>query len=895
MGRNVAPLLQPHHSKRLSKVLLVVLLSFGFASTTCADQDDDDAARTLSFSFKKTPWADVLYWVADQNDLSFNLDYTPSGSLNFIDPDRKYTPREAMDEINGQLLTKGYTLLQRNRSLYIVDVQEELDQKLIRDLLDETPLDELDERGKFELAKVRFQLEAITAENAKEQISQLIGPQGSIVTIPLARQLIVADTGQNLRRIRETLKMVEQQMGVEGVQSFRLQHATADEVLAVAKPLLRIPADASSSEDQSISLSAGTKGNVVYATGTPDKIAIVRSVVAQVDAMAASTGAADIMFKSHPVRRGDPDTVLRVVQTMLSMDPRVRVQAGVDNIMAYATAEQHQAIDEAIAEIELAPSRLEVIPLRKNSPLTAVALLERIFVDEEDDASPIIDAMFDPDQLVIRGSEAQIEQIKQLLTGIGERIREPGERRGPDSRMLPIDESTFPEAVELLRRMWPEIGNGNRIRIINQSNQPLIRVVPREEEDANPKASQPAPDADAAEGQSDANSDAIGPDESNTTHAASTFRTLYTQQPAPAVKLATDNEPAADVILSLTPEGLMVVSEDSVALDALEELLLNIGLSNKSDFHLFHLKHIEAEEAKTLLTSLFTGGASLTPSSSGGEARTGALGLMGSGSSSGIAPTMIIDNRLNRIFVKGSSGQIRDVEQYLKVIDIESGPVEVATNPKPSYIPVFFQNAESIVEILNSLYADRIIQPNTQERGGRGNPFGFGGRGGGEQQASTGEIPKMTLAADTNSNLVIVSAPGPLLKEVEEVVRELDKRAEAAPSEDYVVHRLSSGASPSVIKQALKGSYGDFIQTEGDGITAADASQSSRGSSSNSSPASAEAQAAQRRAAFFQMIRGGGSSSGGFGRGGDTRGGRGGDSGGRGGGGGGRGGGGRGR
>ena len=81
-----------------------------------------DGERRLKFSFSSTPWKEVLEWIAEECDLSFNLDYTPRGTLNFIDTDRLYTPTEALDEINGQLLARGFTLVRRYKTLYIVDL-----------------------------------------------------------------------------------------------------------------------------------------------------------------------------------------------------------------------------------------------------------------------------------------------------------------------------------------------------------------------------------------------------------------------------------------------------------------------------------------------------------------------------------------------------------------------------------------------------------------------------------------------------------------------------------------------------------------------------------------------------------------------------------------------------
>ena len=66
---------------------------------------------------------------------------------------------------------------------------------------------------------------------------------------------------------------------------------------------------------------------------------------------------------------------------------------------------------------------------------------------------------------------------------------------------------------------------------------------------------------------------------------------------------------------------------------------------------------------------------------------------------------MIADNRLNRLFVQGTPSQVRDVAEYLKFVDIEQGPVEVLTMPRPTFIPVFYTGAEEVVNVLKELYA----------------------------------------------------------------------------------------------------------------------------------------------------------------------------------------------
>lgn len=857
---------------------------------SCADAQDrrladggiseSDATRNLQFSFRSTPWEDVLYWVADKNELIFNLDYNPPGSLNFVDPGRLYTPEEALDEINGQLLGRGFTLVRRNKNLFIVDLESDIDRKYISDLLVLTPVEDLHLRGRFELTKTKFQLTSISTEDAEKQIQEMLGPQGLIITVPLARQLIVSETGENLRRIRDVLKAVENRVSAEGLRAFRLQHAKGEDVLAVARPLLDIEPDASAAEDGSIRISTDAEGRVIYATGAPEKIALTQQIVKQVDSDAMADGmAAELQLRSHRVRREKPEVVLRILETLFAGDRNIRLHPRADSILVYATPDQHKVIEDAINEAEVEPSRIEVIPLRRNDPMLAVALIERMFgadgeEAEENPNAPVVDAMFDPAQLVIRGSAAQIEQIRSLLTDMGERLDADGRALGPTTRILPINPDQMPMAIEQLRQMWPSIGNGNRIRIINRPQAPLIRLEPREEDEPNGRPETQTPPND------------------NTTDA-SRYRMLFVSHPgAPAEEsdereavesplAATEPNAAAmappEIIISSTPDGLVVVSEDAAAVDALEDLLLQVAASgNTSRYSVFHLKHVDAEDTVTLLEELFSAGA--PTATEGDSTRSGVMGLFAGGASSVSAPTMIADKRLNRLFVQGTHAQKRDIREYLRVIDVEDGPVDVQTNPKPTYIPVFYTSAESVVTILKELYADRIYDPNAQNRqsprgfggfggfGGRGG--GLGGRGGGDNSSSrtttTGDVPKMTLAAETSSNLVIVSAPGPLVKEVEEVVRQLDVRAQSAPTEGFAVGHLQSGASPAIVKQALVGAYGDFIQTEGEGIQTSSQTSSNRSGTNQGDAAAAQA-AQQRRAAFFDAIRRGGGFGGGRG------------------------------
>ena len=102
------------------------------SSTSAADDRGKqrpaaDPSRKLNFNFRHAPWDEVLEWFAEEADLEFALDITPTGTFNYVVRDREYTISEAMDVLNSMLMMKGYTLVRRDRMLLIVDLEDEVD------------------------------------------------------------------------------------------------------------------------------------------------------------------------------------------------------------------------------------------------------------------------------------------------------------------------------------------------------------------------------------------------------------------------------------------------------------------------------------------------------------------------------------------------------------------------------------------------------------------------------------------------------------------------------------------------------------------------------------------------------------------------------------------------
>ncbi|MFV1964852.1 MAG: hypothetical protein ACC628_05480, partial [Pirellulaceae bacterium] len=180
----------------------------------------------LVFNFENQPWAEVFYWFAEQADLSLQMDLPPPGTFNYRDS-HSYSPAEALDLMNSVLITKGYTLVRHNRMLLVINVLDEIPPQLI----DIVSLNELDERGDFELLRCLFHVIKLEPQEAADEIQHLIGPPpANAVALPKSGQLLVTETAAKLRLIRDVIEAVENpQSGRGEITEITLKYVGAEE------------------------------------------------------------------------------------------------------------------------------------------------------------------------------------------------------------------------------------------------------------------------------------------------------------------------------------------------------------------------------------------------------------------------------------------------------------------------------------------------------------------------------------------------------------------------------------------------------------------------------------------------------------------------------------------
>ncbi len=773
----------------------------------------DDGLK-LRFNFRYQPWSDVLDWFAEQAGFSMVMDAPPEGTFNYTDV-RDYTPAEAIDLLNSVLLTKGYTLVRRDQMLMLINLEEGIPENLVQVV----PLDSLDSRGEFELVSVLIPLSSLTCDEAEQEITKLMGPQGSIIKLAKAKQIKVTETAGRLRTIRSVINSIERPSGQISDPQLEVDSISAADpqsVLTVLKSMLEgVPG---------VTLAIEPKSGSLIAMAPIREHAIIKATIAQFQQES-------FKFEVIGLSRVDPQVAVIAIGRLFgdgkdgaTNAPRVDAELSTRSLLVRGTSEQIAQIRDLLNQMGEGgtrqtrgqPENVRLLRMSNRSFRQALAQVEqlwpamrknRIRVVTPSGGLPLREEL---PTMTPRQTERQ-PAADERLGG------DPNERNTPDERSAPDERG--PEAASL----EPSA---------NDANIPTQRA---DAQDAQAGRSRQSPFHLAVQSDVGASAeDAADPAKDGEAQVDSRGET---QEPD---NLGDDpaNE-APDIFVAPGPGGTTVLtSEDPSALDELVSLLTSLGGSSSTtgrDFTVFYLKSATAATVAETLSSLLRNGAGQDEGGQGPDSSADAGGpFMGNiidatQSSASIMPgsiQIIPDFRLNALIVYGNSAEQELVEQLLTVLD-QQGSADNEVAPRPRLIPVMNTSATEVAGVVREVYQDRLIGDSQQRQrapspedwfrmmrgGGRGN-----GGGGGEEYDPDNKVQKMTLGVDERTNSIVVSAPQALFDEVEDLVRTLDQNTgSTAQSVRVVTLRKMNTQS---LQKALTALVGDKVRTSTNGSLA---------------------------------------------------------------------------
>ncbi len=811
--------------------------------TTTAAAPATPPAEALTFNFRYQPWQDVLDWFAQQAGLSLLMESPPPGTFNYSDT-RTYTPAEALDVLNGVLLTKGYSLVRHGRMLVVVNLEDGIPPNLVPDV----PLADLDKCGEYELVRVLFPVWNMTPEQAALEVQPLLGPQGKVISLPKARQIQVTETGGRLRTIRSVVNAVEgADASAAGMREFPLHYITVDAAMPTLREMLDIPTAAVMSADGTVQLTKSATGEKLLFRGTAQQAARLTEVLRLIDVPEAARGINGApQMEVYSVTTADPDTVVKMLQTLLHNDPNVVLTADKEagHVIAFATPPQQATIRATIDQLQKESRQVDVIGLSNVDPQVAVVAINKLFGtndEKPDPKAPRVDADLTTHSLLVRGTAGQVAQIRELLHKLGETEEEGGGAAAKSKqhvRLLPLSGAAARSAISQIEQIWPSVRT-NHIRIVSptaaipsyrpsdtpgnspvqptqpaaapadESNDQLQQLWQTLLKDRNPPANpppKPAPDGAKLETEKD---------RTTRSDSLSRFHLVATDvEPLPSEKAIPKTTPTvpkqtapaqpntakgAQIIIAPGPGGTLIASDDLEALDQLEDLLSTVAGHNAAsgrEYAVFYLKYSKAPIIAEVLAAIFggtTGGKDKgiigdLASNALGEVGGGLMGdlLLGGGGGGGGSfasgsVDIVPDARLNALLVHAKPADLDTVEQLLKVLDQRAGPENVEAEAQPRPIAVYNTTAAEVAQIVQQVYQDRMAGPGAVMSPQDMMKMIRGGNNADQQ------VQKMSVAVDSRNNILIVRAPDALFKEVKALVNDLDQSLADSPQTTKVV------------------------------------------------------------------------------------------------------------
>ncbi|HVX14487.1 MAG TPA: secretin N-terminal domain-containing protein [Pirellulales bacterium] len=282
----------------------------------------------------------------------------------------------------------------------------------------------------------------------------------------------------------------------------------------------------------------------------------------------------------------------------------------------------------------------------------------------------------------------------------------------------------------------------------------------------------------------------------------------------------------APIRITLGPQGLLLSSSDTDALDRLEELLNNV-MPPKTGYEFFTLKHTYAKDMVSLLKDIFKADMS-KDSNSRNEVfdmfwngyRGGASNQQARTSLSRRRPlNFVADPVTNTVLVQGADAtQLAEIEDLIDRYDRAEPPNSESVR-RTKRVSLRYAKAKEVADIVKDVYRDLLSpndkallgnQPQQQQQGRERNNnenfysamFSYLT----DDPTKSEVVPRfkgmLSVGVDERSNGVVISAPQIILSEVLKMVADLD--ADAKPMRPVVrVLRVPSPGTAAQIQQAV--------------------------------------------------------------------------------------------
>ena len=861
--------------------------------------------KPVQFSFEKADWEDVIPWFAEQTGLSWSpISKFPKGTFTLVD-NKQYTPIEALDRLNYalRLHEPPYTLIRNHNQLILTEASKELPEMLIP----KVSVDELDQRGDYEILSCQFDLGILDVNEVQEDLKVSLNRKHLQYAraLPSLNAFFARGTGADLKSIRRTIESLTRAKKLT-FKKYVLKHYDPEQFLMSARAPLKIAPDAYERADGTLSISVDQSSGNLFVHGTPSAHEAFAEITKLLDVPPAEGdfGIERLYLKSYPITT-DPEMARKVVETQLDGTTATIGQNEITGaIVLRGTKVHHEIAQDVINTIQGEDGSTKIIELQNAS---AISILEQVSSllnisstsSADNPNAPRLLANTSQNYIMIHGSPQQIFKISGMITQLDQAQGRDPNRIRTNARVIEMSPEKRDQLLDSVQDYWPTTGRKNNLRIIMPDEKVQDKLDNRRKmivpEDSSTGV--PFPSRRKLLGHSRVRTVA--------------YQQIIEKTPAEAEMASSDSVgsryvppsevdsvPGAELMIKATPFGVLIESDDLDALDDLEDIFRAQTIDDGVDQGLtvFYLKFRKAASIKAELEQMF-GLASGTGGSGGGGLMSGIMdnvagegtgdllgGLLGGSSTSSSSGAIELSGDvhigayvpLNFLYVSGAtSSDLNYIQDAIDLFDQASAPHNPELIGQAYAIPILHRSPQGVFDQVSSLMVDYIAGGPTQEGNGGGNGgenginqmakmmrgMAGGGGGGGDKNAAAGEeSPKVRMSLDEETGQILVIGPEFIYEQILSFVEAIDTPDLSKPKSYEVLPAESFSAGALEIIRNTFGPKVSVAQDEADAESASDPQsqngrngQSDQGSNTKASESARQEQQAQ--AEFFRNLR----------------------------------------
>lgn len=393
----------------------------------------------LRFQFREMKWDDVLAWFANQEGLTLVMDRVPEGTFTYSDA-RTYTPSEGIDLLNSVLMTRNYTLVRREKMLVVMSLSDNIP----LELLPRVPLEQLGQRGRFELVSVLFPLAGRPIDAVLQEVKPYLSSYGRAVPLAQSSQLLVVETAGKMQTINELIASVPLPKPAAPPKP-----AEAPKPVFAAYPLGTLDANKTLETIKKLvpseQVTADPKSGVLSAFVIPDQQTAIKQAIDQM--LASNTNLETSNATAYQYSGITPEEIKKQI---LALAPNATVAASPSRVLVIAGLEDAQRVRESLAAIDVQPvtgeTTLKVFPLETLAAAPIEAAIRGLLPKSQ------VAANTESSSLIVRGSPEDIRVATEVMD-----IWQRGKaNQSLQFRTFPLERQADATWIATIKRVLPE-------------------------------------------------------------------------------------------------------------------------------------------------------------------------------------------------------------------------------------------------------------------------------------------------------------------------------------------------------------------------------------------------------------------------------------------------------